>query len=428
MLPSTLLLAQVPLPPLALIEQPLFDDALPDVAAAASSALQGSPMRAAVKPGMRVAVGVGSRGIANLPVLVSSVVAWLKDLGAEPFVVPAMGSHGRATAEGQKELLAELGITEERVRCPLVSSMDVVEVGRLASGFAVYMDRNAFTADGIFVINRVKPHTAFRGRHESGIVKIVTIGLGKQRGADSCHALGYGHFPSLLPEMAALCMEKANVIGALAVVENSLDKTCLVEAVPANAMFERDAALLRLAWEKMPSLPFDALDVLIVDMIGKNIAGAGMDSNVVGRYPSLAMIGGPEITVVGLLDISPESHGNGHGMGFADIVTHRLRDKLDMEASYVNSLTSTTLRCCALPCALESDREVFRAAAKVCHQPALDKIRFVRIQNTLNVRCLRVSPALIPETLGKGCVLLAEPEMPRFSVAGELTDLHQWQE
>ncbi len=426
MLPSTALLASVPLPQLALVEQPLVDDSLPDVAQATVFALRNSPMRSAVKPGMRVAVGVGSRGIANLPLLVRSSVDWFKSLGALPFVVPALGSHGRATAEGQKELLAELGVTEESAGCSIDSSMDVAEVGKLSTGFPVYLDRNAQRADGIFVINRVKPHTGFRGRHESGIIKIITIGLGKQRGADSCHALGYRAFPDLLPAMAELCMAKANFIGALAVVENGLDKTCIVEAVPAARMFERDAALLRIAAKKMQSLPFASLDALIIDAVGKNISGSGMDSNVVGRYPSSWMTGGPEIVTIGLLDITPESHGNGHGMGFADIISRRLRDKLDMEACYVNALTSTTLRTCALPCALESDREVFRAAVKTCHQPDLDKIRFARIRNTLMLRHLKISPALVPEALEKGCTLRGRPEAPRFTAAGELADLHQW--
>jgi hypothetical protein len=426
MLQSSKLLARIPVPPLAMIRQDVVDDSITDVAAATRESFRQSPLAASLRPGMRVAIGVGSRNFANTPTVVRETVAWFKEHGARPFIVPAMGSHGKATDEGQKELLATQGVTEESMGCPIISSMEVVEVGRLENGFPVYMDRNAFEADAVFVVNRVKLHPSFRGKHESGIIKMVTIGLGKQAGAESCHALGYKKFPELLPKMAALVMSKANFLGGLAVVENFLDKTCIVEAIPTEKMFERDAALLRIAAAKMPSLPFDKIDALIIDEVGKNINGGGMDANVVGRYATQWMNGGPEITCIGLLDITDESHGNGHGTGFADIITHRMRDKLDFEAAYVNSLTSTTLRACAMPCALATDRDVFRAAVKCCHQPDLDKLRFARIKNTLMLKYIRISPALIPDALEKGCRLVAEPLPVPFAENGELVDRNQW--
>lgn len=427
-LPSSQLVAPVALPPLVAIEQAVPDDSLADPVGTAGESLRNSPMAAAVRPGMHVAVAVGSRGIANTPEFVDATVRWLKSLGAVPFVVPAMGSHGRASAAGQVELLAELGVTEARVGCPIVSSMEVVALGQLDDGFTVYMDRNAFEADAVFVINRVKPHTAFRGRHESGIVKIITIGLGKQIGANSCHARGYQVFPELLPKMAAFAISKARFLGALAIVENSLDKTCIVEAVPIDRLFERDAALLEIARTKMPSIPFARFDVLIVDEIGKNITGGGMDSNVVGRFGTKWITAGPEIDKIGLLDITRESHGNGMGMGFADFITYRLRDKLDFEAAYVNALTSTTMAACSMPCALSCDRDVFKAAVKTCHVPKTEDVRFVRIKNTLMLKYMQISPALIPEALERGCRVLGEPMPAAFTDDGELVGRGAWPE
>jgi hypothetical protein len=426
MLPSSKLLAHIAVPPLAMIRQEIEDDSIADVVAATRESFCQSPLVTALKPDMRVAIAVGSRNFANTPLVVREAVAWFQAQGTRPFIVPAMGSHGKASGEGQKELLATQGVTEEDMGCPIVSSMDVVEAGRLENGFPVYMDRNAFEADAVFVINRVKLHPSFRGRHESGIIKMVTIGLGKQAGAESCHALGYKEFPELLPKMAALLMSRANFLGGLAVVENFLDKTCIVEVVSVEKMFERDAALLRIAAARMPSLPFSDLDALIIDEVGKNINGGGMDANVVGRYATPWMSGGPKITCIGLLDITDESHGNGHGTGFADIITHRMRDKLDFEAAYVNSLTSTTLRACAMPCALATDRDVFKAVVKCCHQPDLNKLRFARIKNTLMLEYIRISSALIPDALEKGCRLIAEPLSVPFAENGELEDRNQW--
>jgi hypothetical protein len=427
-LPSSRLLAHISVPPLAMIRQEIVDDSIPDVGAATQESFRQSSLAASLRPGLRVAIGVGSRNFANTPIVVREAVTWFKTHGTRPFIVPAMGSHGKATDEGQKELLATQGVTEEAMGCPIVSSMEVVEVGRLENGFPVYMDRRAFDADAVFVINRVKLHPSFRGKHESGIIKMVTIGLGKQAGAESCHALGYREFPELLPKMAALVMSRTNFLGGLAVVENFLDKTCIMEVIPVEKMFERDAALLRIAAAKMPSLPFDKIDALIIDEVGKNINGGGMDANVVGRYATPWMSGGPEITCIGLLDITAESHGNGHGTGFADIITHRMRDKLDFEAAYVNSLTSTTLRACSMPCALATDHDVFRAAVKCCHQPDMDKVRFVRIRNTLRLRYIRVSPALIPDALEKNCRQIAEALPVPFAENGELLDRGQWPE
>lgn len=426
MLPSSKLVQSVALPPLVTIEYDQPDDAITDIPSSVWAELEQSGLAAKLFPGMRIAVAVGSRGVAGIPVLVGTVVRWFAEKAAKPFIVPAMGSHGRATAEGQKELLAGLGITEQSCNCPIISSMDVVTLGHLDNGFAVYMDKAAYEADAVFVINRVKPHTSFRGPHESGLVKMITIGLGKRAGADSCHALGYEAFPDLLPRMARVSLASANILGGLAVVENSLDKTCLIEVVPARAILERDAALLRVAAAKMPTIPFDRLDVLVVDEMGKNISGGGMDYNVIGRYFTEGMTGGPKITKLGVLDITEESHGNGIGMGVADFITHRLRDKLDFEAAYVNALTATVSRSCSMPLAMATDRDLFKAAVKTCYVPDTDKIRLARIQNTLKLRFMQISPALLPEALEKGCRPLGDPAPIPFSDAGDLLSRGKW--
>jgi hypothetical protein len=418
--------SHTPIPPLARIRQNIPDDALTDVAGEARKALADSGMAASIHPGMTVAVAVGSRGIANLPILVHSVIGWLRSIGAEPFIVPAMGSHGRATAEGQTELLAELGVTECSSGCSIRSSMEVVQLGTLPNGLPVYLDKQAHAADGIFVVNRVKPHTSFRGRHESGLIKMISIGLGKQIGADSCHSYGFLIMPDNLINMAAVALSQASFIGGLATVENADDKTCLVEAIPASVMVERDAALLEIARTKMPSLPFAALDVLIVDELGKNISGSGMDCNVIGRYSAPGISGGPVIGRIAVLDVTDESHGNAMGMGFANFITWRLRDKIDFEAVYANALTSTVTGGAGMPVAMATDLDAVKAAIKTCWAPDLARARIARIKNTLEIGVLQASAGILDEARARGCTVLGELEPMQFTQTGELHDRSAW--
>ncbi len=414
-------LSRVEIPPMARMVRNIPDDTLPDAVAASFSALEESGIAGMVTPGMRIAVAAGSRGIAGYPAIMRACIDWFRAKGAVPFIVPAMGSHGGATAQGQVALLAGLGVTEESAGCPIRASMDVVKLGELGNGLGVYMDRIAHDeADGVFVLNRVKPHTNFRGKWESGLVKMLAIGLGKHTGADSCHSHGFQAMAENMPAMAAVVLERASILGGLAVVENAMDKTCRVEAVPAAAMFDRDAGLLEFARTRMPSLPFDSLDVLVVEEMGKNISGSGMDPNVLGRYSVPHMSGGPAISRIVVLDLTDASHGNAIGMGLADFIPWRFRDKIDFEAGYINSLTSTTTRGSYMPLALPTDRDAIRAAIKTCNVTDSGKLRMARIKNTLELGSFSVTPCMVEELLARGCEIAGPAEELAFSANGSL--------
>ena len=414
------LVANIQIPQLALVKMPLVDDSLPDVEKAVAEALAQSPMTSELRPGMSVAVGVGSRGIANLPKLVRATIAWLHNNGAAPFIVPAMGSHGKASEEGQVELLASLGVTEDSVGCPIRATMDVVQLGVLPNGLPVYMDAFAHAADAVFIINRVKPHASFNGPHESGLVKMITIGLGKQIGADSCHTYGFAHMHENLPAMAAISLREVNILGGLGVVENFLDNTCIVEAVPAAKLMDRDAALLVEGRERLLTLPFTKLDVLIVDEMGKNISGVGMDSNVIGRFSSVHMSSHIEFTKIAVLDLTEESHGNAAGMGFANFITKRLRDKADFDAMYANCLTSLETKPMSMPPVMDNDRDAIRAAIKTCFVSRFEDIRMVNIRNTMDMHYLQVSQPLLEEAKAKGCEIVGPLKDMSFGADGEL--------
>ncbi|MDL2271537.1 nickel-dependent lactate racemase [Desulfovibrio sp. OttesenSCG-928-I05] len=424
------LLENVIIPPMIRLREPQGEnDAISDVAAAVLDTLEASAIRERVYPGMTVAVGVGSRGVANLPVIVRSVIDWLHGKGAKPFIIPAMGSHGGVDAASQKSLLAEYGVTEERMDCPVRSSMDAVHLASLSDDLEVFCDPYAAEADGIFVINKIKPHNAFRAANESGIVKMLAIGLGKQKGAASCHKYGFERIAERLASVAGYMMQHQNdrgarsVLGGLALVENRNHATCRIEAVPVEDMFARDAALLELAWEKMARLPVDRLDGLILDEMGKNISGSGMDPNVLGRYTVPFLRGGPVINKIAVLRLTPESEGNAIGMGLADCISRRLYDAIDFENVYANALTSTVLFGSRTPCTLPSDRDVVRAVVRTCNGGGPDAIRLIRARSTLHLDILDASPALVPELLEKGWVAQGEATPMDFDAEGNLSGI-----
>lgn len=402
------LLKEIPLPKLAKVRQTFPAQRVADVAAALRGEIARGEIAGRVRPGMRVAVAAGSRGVAELPTLVRVTVEELKRLGAEPFVVPAMGSHGGATAEGQREVLADLGVTEASVGCPIVSSMEVVEIGRLANGLPVYVDKNAHDADGIVVINRVKPHTAFRGPNESGLVKMITIGLGKQKGAESCHAYSFKYMAEHIVAMTGIILAQMPVLFGVGTVENAYDKVAKVVAVTPEKLIETDRELLVEAKANLPSLPFGQIDVLIVDRIGKDISGDGMDPNITGRYPTPYASGGPEVAKMAVLDLTEATHGNANGMGTADFTTRRLVNKTDFTKTYANGLTSTVVGPTHMPTVLECDRDAVRAAIKTCNARDLAKVRLVRILDTLHLEEILVSEALLGEASAN----------PRLTVVG----------
>ncbi|SBW09007.1 conserved hypothetical protein [uncultured delta proteobacterium] len=422
------LLETIPVPPLHWVRRPLDHDGIRDVAAAVTQSLDDSGLRSRLPKGGEIAIGVGSRGLSHLPELVRATVGWFKKEGTRPFVIPCMGSHGGATAEGQAALLEHLGITGESVGCLVRSSMDVVQLGTLPRGLPVYMDALAAAADGVFIINRVKLHTSFSGRHESGIVKMITIGLGKQKGADSAHRLGFGAFAAIMPEMAGLVLgAKKNVLGALATVENAAEEVCLVETVLSERILERDAALLQYAAGRMPAFPAGAFDVLVLSRMGKEISGAGMDYNVIGRYSTPYKTGGPKIKVVGVLDLTDASEGNASGVGVSDLITRRLAEKIDRNATYANQITSTSIRSAAIPMTLDTDQDLFRCAIKSCLAEDPARVRLIWARDTLTLDRLLVSPELARELKNvPGCAVDDAPRPIVFERTGNLAAPDPW--
>lgn len=389
-----------PLPPLYRVRQRAGAPPLPDVEAAVRAQLDGAGL--ALRPGMRVAVTAGSRGIRDIAAALRAAVGWLRDRGADPFLVPAMGSHGGATAAGQITMLAELGVTEQSVGCAILSSMDVVELGRLDDGTPVYMDRNAATADGVLVVNRIKPHTDFHSEIESGLGKMCAVGLGKRRGAETVHNRGANGLRTRLPHMARLSVERGKVLGGVALIENAAEHTAEVHFLaPHEIAGPREAALLAHAKTTIGRLPFDQLDVLVIDEIGKNISGCGIDTNVVGRMrmPGQADPPAPRITAIVALDITEASHGNAAGVGLADLIAARLARKIDFSATYINGITSGTggLMRMSLPMVLPTARDAVATALRMVGVPELDHIRLARIPNTLHLGEMLVSAPLLDE-------------------------------
>jgi hypothetical protein len=352
---------------------------------------------ATVEPGMKVAITAGSRGITNQPLCIRTIVALLRQRGAEPFIVPAMGSHGGASAKGQKEMLIGMGITEEYTGAPIISSMETVNIGTSENGLPVVIDKNAYGADGIVIINRIKPHVAFRGPYESGLMKMLAIGLGKQHGADICHELGFGKMAVNIPAIARVMIEKLNILFAVGLIENAYHETHSVHVLNKTEIEAREPALQELAKAQCPKLHIDKLDVLIMDEIGKDISGTGFDTGVVGRYHTPYISGGPTISKMSVLDLTERSHGNANGIGIVDFTTKRLADKFLPEQTYPNALTSTVPLSVKLPMVLKNDKQAVQAAIKTCN--ILDKpdVRLMRIRNTVSLDLIEVSENLRDE-------------------------------
>lgn len=417
-------LFDVPLPPGRLIRQRLPDDRVADVTATVRAELARPEVQAAIPTNGRIGIAVGSRGLAALPELVAAVVASVRAAGGDPVIIPAMGSHGGATSAGQADLLAGYGVTPERVGAPLDPAMEAVEVGRLTGGTPIYTARSALACAGVIVINRVKPHTLFHGEVESGLIKMLALGLGKQKGAASLHALGFETFPGSLIEGARLVLNRAPIICCLATVENALEQVAHVEAVLPSALLERERALLEMARRLMGRLPFPAFDVLVVDQIGKNISGDGMDPNVTGRYLPPGMLGEPVVQKIAVLDLTPETHGNACGLGVADVTTRRVLEKIDLAATYTNSITSTVLTGSRLPVLVETDEQAVRLAVRTCNRVRPPQVDIVRIQNTLELSRLWVSEPLWQKNAQRPELApLSEPRPLPFSADGRLVPL-----
>jgi hypothetical protein len=365
--------------------------------------------------GKRIAVGVGSRGIANIALIAKTVVDTLKDAGAFPFIIPAMGSHGGATPEGQAEMLAGFGISEEAMGVPIDASMDVEPIGELESGFPIYVCKSALEADGIVIIPRIKPHTAFRGPIESGALKMLCIGLGKQIGADSLHMQGFARFHEVIPKAGCMVAEKTKVLFAVSVIENAFDDTYKVEVLPKVDMIsmEREKALLEEAQNIMANIPFSKFDVLVIEEIGKNISGDGQDPNVTGLFFGKHMSGGPEFKKSVIFDVTEESHGNSLGVGMADVTTRKLFDKTNFVYMYMNAFTSTEVATVKMPMVAATSEDALRMAVKMCNGVKPFEHKIVWIKNTLEL-----SEIIISEPL-----LSVAQSLPNIEVLSDPSDL-----
>ena len=370
----------------------------------------GEEIRARIEPGAQVAITAGSRGIAGIDSILRSLVDILKEAGASPFIIPAMGSHGGATAEGQVEILRSLGVTEESVGAEIRSSMDVVEIGETGSGVPVFMDRIASEADGVVVVGRIKQHTDFRSGVESGLLKMASIGLGKHAQALALHAHGVKGIRDYMVEAGKEVYGSGRVLFGVGIVENAYEETAILEAIPSERVAEREAELLKESANLMPKLPVSDIDVLFVDELGKNFSGTGMDTNVVGRFKILGVEEpeSPNVKYLIVGDVSEASHGNALGVGLADFTTQRLFEKVDYGAMNQNVLTSTFVERAKIPMVMESDREALAAAVRCNWGVEPEDTRFVRIPNTLHLRYAYLSENLLDEALTGGNVEVVE--------------------
>jgi hypothetical protein len=394
-----------------------------DVEASLREQLGRGEISSTIKPGMSVALTAGSRGIAEIHEILRSLVEILKEMGAEPFIVPAMGSHGGATAEGQVEILDSLGVTEEFCGAPIRSSMDVVEIGETECGVPVYMDRIASEADGVVLVNRIKAHTDFRSSIESGLMKMASIGLGKHEQALALHGYGVEGIRDFMVEVADEVIESGHILFGVATVENAYDEPAIVEAIPATNIHEREAELLAEYMDMMPALPVSDIDVLYVDALGKNYSGTGMDTNVIGRFRILGVEEpeSPAVKYVVVGDVSEESHGNALGVGLADLTTQRLADRVERKAMNANVITSTFVERAKVPMVLASDEEALRTAIRCNWGVPPEETRLVRIPNTLHLEYLYVSENMVDEALAHAeTEVVGDPETLRFDQEGYL--------
>ncbi len=414
-------------PRLLLVRQNFPDRRLRDVRAAVTNELAQSPFGGRLRPGARVAIGVGSRGISNIAAIVRSVVDFWKSKGARPFLFPAMGSHGAATAEGQADVLAHYGIIEETMGCPVVSSLDVVPLGVTPDGIEAFMDRNAFESDGVMLVGRVKWHTDFAGNIESGLFKMMAIGLGKFAGAQRYHTYAYKlGLEHVIRTVGRQVLASGKILGGLAILEDANHNTAQVTAVPVEEMERREEELLRLVKSWMGRIPTD-LDVLILDEIGKNISGAGMDTKVVNRgvhgqynpWPDAPRI--ERIFIRGLSDLS---YGNGVGLGMADVVSDRLLGRIDWNPTRINSLTASTPAAIRTPLHFPTDRECLERIAPTVGKHDLREVTYGWIRNSLELGLLAMSENLRPQIeKNRDLEVLGAPRPMEFEANGNLIDM-----
>jgi hypothetical protein len=402
----------------ARVRQHLDPAEITDPTATINEQLARPEIAATIKPGMRVALTAGSRGIDRINIVIKALADGLKARGAEPFIVPAMGSHGGATVEGQLAILEHYGITEALIGHPIKASMETVHLGEVLGDVPVYFDKIAYTqADIVIPVGRVKPHTAFRGPVESGLMKMLAIGLGKQKGADFFHSRGFAEFHRLIPAVGQFTLTQVNIPFGIALVENGLSHLTMIEAVPAAQFWTREQELLKAAFAKMPKLPGSLIDLLVIDWIGKDISGDGADPNVVNRDGTGFLARSevpvvPQVERIFIRDLTPNTEGNATGIGIADFLLRRAVEKIDPVKTYMNLITSKSPAGGRVAIGLDNDRQALYLAIASCLNITTDQAKIVRIESSKNVQEMWVSEPLLPQLDGDA----------RFSV---ISDFHE---
>jgi len=388
------------LPQVALVEHRFDPQKIQDIPAEVSRQLRLLRLQDRIAPGDTVAVTTGSRGVSNIGVITKTIIDELKRIGARPFIFPSMGSHGGATAEGQIKILDAYGITESRMGCPILSTMEVAYLGDAEDGFPIYVDTYAMEADHIVVVNRIKPHTKFDGAIESGLMKMMAIGMGNQMGAHYYHQAAVRlTFQRILETVGREVLRKCPILCGVGIVENGYDQTCLIKALLPEEIPKGEEALFVIAKERMARLPFHAIDVLVIDEIGKNISGTGMDINVTGRNRDILgdYTTSPRVGRIFVRDLTGETEGNALGIGLADFTTTRVVEKMDRKKTYINCLTAVSPEKGAIPLYFDTDREALEACFTSIGDRAPQSVRLVHIKNTLHLSRLSVSRAFEAE-------------------------------
>jgi hypothetical protein len=386
------------------IKQQLDKVAVSDIALAVKTEFGKSRLSSLIKPGSKVAITAGSRGITDIVPIISSLVLEIRSRKGDPFIVPAMGSHGEATAEGQLQILSDYGIKKDIVGCPVISSMEVIKVGETRSGIPVLLDRNACSSDHIIALNRVKSHTEFHGQIESGLMKMIVIGLGKHEGAIIAHrfAVKYG-YERTITEIGLCALKKAPIALGMAIIENGYGRTAQITAIEPENFLETEKKLLSIARRKTPKIPFKKFDVLIVDECGKEISGTGMDTKVLGRIMNVyeEELNDPDITRVVLRDLTEKTHGNAIGIGLADFVTKKVANKINYRATYINTVTAITPEKARLPIVCENDKEAVDFAIATAGPVDSEIVKIVWIKNTSTLDEMWISKGLLNEATEK---------------------------
>lgn len=411
------------LPSMAQVRQQFPARRVKDIKKEVMSQLDEAGLFNRIHAGQKIGITAGSRGITNIVEILSTVIEAVKRAGAHPFIIPAMGSHGGGTPEGQGAILNRLGINPKNLGAEVITNIDTVLLGHLENKTPIYVNKAAMDCSGIIVVNRVKPHTSFHGPIESGIHKMIAVGLGGPSGAEAIHKAGAEALPNIIPAIARKILKHIIMITGLAIIENAYEETQAIVPVSPEEMDFKESLLLEEARKAMPSLPMEDIDLLIVDQMGKNFSGTGMDTNILGRLriQGLPEPQKPRIKRVAVLDLSTETNGNANGIGLADFTTRRLVNKIDFAATYKNNLTSTFTQRAMIPITLENDRDTILTAIKSTGLDNPQKARIIRVRNTLHLAEIQVSGYALEEVLSLDRVeLMKEPEPMKFDESGNI--------